>query len=214
MNKHKKLIHTLSEDVQPVTPPKSLVMRVMQWLVPSLLCGLLGFFTLGFREEIFINMASMSFIVENTFIFISGICLATAAFISATPGYKPMPVVVLTCIALTLWFSILMCASTGTPSTVMLSEISGAKGMGCTLDIILLAIIPGIITFIMLKKSAATHLGWTGALAVLAIASLAALSSRFLCHNMDPIHLVIWHFLPVLFMGFIGIFLGKKLLKW
>jgi hypothetical protein len=214
MDNNEKLIKLLSENVTPVIPQGSLIIRLTKWIIPSILCGLLGFFTLGFREEIFMNMSSAIFIIENIFIVIAGICLASAAFISATPGYKIGPVIILSTISFIIWSSIFIFSGTNTQGTDISSEMHNARGMLCTMDVILLAVIPGIITFIMLKRLATTNLGYTGAFAVLAITSIAVVSSRFMCHNMDPAHLIIWHFLPVLIMGFIGILLGKKLLKW
>lgn len=214
MNSNEKLIQALSEDIQPVTPPQPLVVRLIKWAVPSLLCGMIGFFTLGFREEIFMNMSSIRFIIENILILIAGICMATAAFISSIPGYKVLPVIILAVISSVIWAGIFLVSGNSIQGNLISTEVQNSRGMLCTMDVILLAVIPGIIIFIMLKRTAATHLGWTGSFAVVSIASIAALSSRFLCHNMDPTHLIVWHFMPVVIMGFIGILLGKKLLKW
>lgn len=213
-NNPDKLIQSLSKDLEPVSPPKPLLVRVIQWLAPAVLCGLIGFMTLGLNEAIFANMHSIQFMAENILLLVAGILLAAAAFMTAIPGYNSKMVLLLLAAGLAIWGGIFALSGGQTSAAEFSAEAANHTGILCTFDVILLTAIPGIIAFALLKKHAATNLGYSGALVVLATASIAAASSRFLCHIMDPAHLIIWHFLPVILMGIFGILLGRWLLKW
>ena len=65
-----------------------------------------------------------------------------------------------------------------------------------------------------MRKFASTHYHLAGAIALLSAFSVGALWLRLHEVNDSIVHVVEWHYLPMLAVGFIGLWLGKLLLKW
>jgi len=84
----------------------------------------------------------------------------------------------------------------------------------CTVSITLMALLPSVWTFYAMRKFASTHSRWAGGIALLSAFSIGALWLRLHEINDSITHLILWHYLPMLAIGLIGMWLGKKLLKW
>jgi len=84
----------------------------------------------------------------------------------------------------------------------------------CTLSILLVALLPATWTFYAMRKFASTHYHWAGSIALLSAFSVGALWLRLHEINDSIMHLILWHYLPMLACGFAGLWLGKKILKW
>jgi len=65
----------------------------------------------------------------------------------------------------------------------------------------------------MLRKAAPLNLEKTGMLSVLSVGALGAFGTQFICTIDSPLHFLLWHFIPVLIIGLLGVFLGKLFLK-
>ncbi|MFY9327692.1 MAG: DUF1109 domain-containing protein [Georgfuchsia sp.] len=87
-------------------------------------------------------------------------------------------------------------------------------GIECTSCILLLAILPGVWTFYITRMFASTHCHWAGSSALLAAFSVGALWLRLQEANNSILHVVEWHYLPMLAFGMLGLWLGKWLLRW
>lgn len=84
----------------------------------------------------------------------------------------------------------------------------------CTLSILLVSLLPAAWTFYAMRRYASTHYRWAGSTAVLSAFSLGALWLRLHEVNDSIYHVLLWHYLPMLAVGFFGVWLGKKLLRW
>jgi hypothetical protein len=84
----------------------------------------------------------------------------------------------------------------------------------CTLSITLLALLPAAWTFREMRRYASTQFGPAGSAAVLSAFSLGALWLRLHEVNDSVLHLMQWHYLPMLAAGLSGLWLGRLLLKW
>jgi hypothetical protein len=89
-----------------------------------------------------------------------------------------------------------------------------AHSFECTLSIILVALPPAAWTFYAMRRYASTHYRLAGGMAGLAAFSVGALWLRLHEVNDSILHLILWHYLPMLAVGLLGLWLGKKLLKW
>lgn len=87
-------------------------------------------------------------------------------------------------------------------------------GYQCTLDIGLTALLPAMWTLYALRKLASTHYRLAGSIALLSAFSIGALWLRLEEQNDSIIHLIQWHYLPMLACGLFGLWLGKLILKW
>lgn len=84
----------------------------------------------------------------------------------------------------------------------------------CTLDITFISLIPAALAFFVLRSYASTHPRWAGSFALLAAFSVGALWLRLYEVNDSILHVVQWHYLPMIGVGLIGWMLGARLLKW
>jgi hypothetical protein len=84
----------------------------------------------------------------------------------------------------------------------------------CTASITLMALLPAAWTFYAMRKFASTHYRWAGSIAVLSAFSVGALWLRLHEVNDSVVHVIEWHYLPMLAAGLLGLWLGKALLKW
>jgi len=84
----------------------------------------------------------------------------------------------------------------------------------CLLCITMFSMIPAAWMFFLLRRQAPTNLKMAGSVALIAACSIGALTLR-LSENTDSIiHLIYWHYLPMVGYALIGAWLGKKILKW
>lgn len=84
----------------------------------------------------------------------------------------------------------------------------------CTICIALLGIVPTGWTFYIMRQFACTHCQWAGGIATLSAFSIGALWLRLEEANDSIAHVVEWHYLPMLAIGVLGLWIGKRLLKW
>lgn len=84
----------------------------------------------------------------------------------------------------------------------------------CTLSITLVSLLPAAWTFYTMRQYASTHYRLAGGIALLSAFSVGALWLRLHEVNDSIIHLIQWHYLPMLAFGLTGLWLGRALLKW
>jgi hypothetical protein len=84
----------------------------------------------------------------------------------------------------------------------------------CTFSITLMALLPAAWTFYFMRNFASTHYRLAGCVALLSAFSVGALWLRLHEVNDSVVHVIEWHYLPMLVIGIVGLWLGKLLLKW
>jgi hypothetical protein len=84
----------------------------------------------------------------------------------------------------------------------------------CTASITLFSLLPAVWTFFEMRKFASTHYHWAGCIALLFAFSIGAIWLRLYEQNDSIMHVIQWHYLPMIVFGIIGLWLGKLILKW
>ena len=84
----------------------------------------------------------------------------------------------------------------------------------CTLYIAFLSLLPAAWMFYSMRKFASTHHYLAGSIALLASFSMGALSLRLYEQTDSILHVMQWHYLPMIAVSLVGLWLGKTLLKW
>lgn len=84
----------------------------------------------------------------------------------------------------------------------------------CTIFIAFLTLLPAAWMFYSMQGFASTHPYLAGSIALLAAFGVGAISLRLSEHTDSIMHVMQWHYLPMLGAGIIGLWLGKTLLKW
>ena len=206
-----QLIKTLAEDAQQVQPaphPFMLSLKLMgaaaAYLAVSLAIS-------GLRPDMMQAFDQPWFIVE--LISLVGLFIATAvgAALLAYPdlyqkrGIAFAPALMLALFLVALFFS----WSADQPPAPLPKHT-----YECTSCIILVSLLPSVWTFYAMRKFASTHSRLAGALALLSAFSIGALWLRLYEVNDSIMHVVLWHYIPMLAIGLLGLWLGKILLKW
>ncbi|MFA7398878.1 MAG: DUF1109 domain-containing protein [Sideroxydans sp.] len=87
-------------------------------------------------------------------------------------------------------------------------------GFECTLAILMVALLPGTWLLYAMRKLASTHYQWAGSIALLHAFSVGALWLRLQENNDSILHVLQWHYLPMIGFGILGLWVGKLILKW
>jgi hypothetical protein len=84
----------------------------------------------------------------------------------------------------------------------------------CTTYIAFSSILPAALIFGLLRKGASVMPMQAGLLAVIAAASVSAVTLRLAEANDEIMHLLSWHYLPSIIFAILGALLGRYLLRW
>jgi hypothetical protein len=77
-----------------------------------------------------------------------------------------------------------------------------------------MTLLPSAWTFFSMRQFASTHYRVAGSVVLLSAFSVGALWLRLHEQTDSIIHLIEWHYLPMIAVGLIGLLLGKMLLRW
>ena len=77
-----------------------------------------------------------------------------------------------------------------------------------------LTLLPAAWMLYVMRSLASTHPHLAGSIALLSAFSIGALSLRLSEQTDSIMHVMQWHYLPMIAVGLIGLGLGKLLLKW
>lgn len=207
-NSTEQLIQDLSSGLAPVTPLESPVKRVFRWLGVIVLCLFAGFFLTGVREDWRVVFSSPILIAQNVLILLGILSSSVAAILLSVPGNerrKSTGVIVL--IPFLAWGVLVLIGAMVAP------EFSPGIGISCMADISVFAILPASFLFYFLRKGSVLRIQSAGFYALLAAAGVGAWALQFTCHNDELAHLLLWHFLPVLVLGFLGSRLAQFFMK-
>ena len=211
------LIAKLVKDLRPVKQLPSAGCCSSSWFMVAFSFVALSVFLLGgLRYDLLKVIHYPGFQLVNSFILLSGLLAAYAAFDLRIPRTRPgLKIKFLLLSATLIWIGLF---------SYFLQEVDWREVGAhftvehyihhCLIDFSLIMAVPVFSIFYMLKKGASTHPFWSGYAAFLAAASFAAIGMRFLCPLDDTAHLLVWHFLPVVIFVVIGSLIGKYLLRW
>ncbi len=87
-------------------------------------------------------------------------------------------------------------------------------GSECSVTVFALTLVPAIALFYRLRRLAPAHPLQMGALAALGSAVFGAGAVWIYCPVANPLHDLVWHFLPMVAITAVGGLLGRKMLRW
>lgn len=206
--KTEDFIHEIAEGSRPVRQLDSPVVRFVRWSLISFLCLGVGLAVFGVRPDLESVVQTPSFFLQGFFALSLAVLSALSAFILSVPDKRKPWLHIVPGTTLVLWLGVIV------QVFITSNGIHGGLGLSCIRDIVVLGLLPGAFLFLMIGKAAPLKIGRVGLLAGLSVAALGALGTQFICRNDDPLHILLWHYVPVLLLGGIGFFLGRLILKW
>lgn len=215
MTKTLDLITKLSCDIKPVKP----LGKPLKWFLN--LTFLLIFYAVivqiffGMRSDILAQLKRPLFALEVILmLLLFFFSTASATFTMYPDLYQKSRLLKIPYIIFFALFAIFLAQFFTTNDQLMvLPEVTLHK-MECTICIMFLSLIPAAITFAILQKGASTLPLQSGIFTILSASALGYLMLRFQEQNDSISHLLIWHYLPILFFALVGALIGWKLLKW
>jgi hypothetical protein len=209
-----EVIRQLADDVRPVRPLRPLALRVASWLVVAVLSLLVVMLLMGVRRELGDAADRTDFAVEAMLLVLTAVSAAVGALLVSIPGagesrrVRWVPVGLgVACLMLAAgeWA---YAAATGAPTGRL------TFAWHCVYKTTSVAAVPGIVLFVMLRRGAPLHAAWAGLLALLATTAVGVLGANIICPNDRPLHMLLWHVLPLMIFSGAGAALGRWLLRW
>ena len=167
----------------------------------------------GLRPDIAQKLHERFFIPELLFLGAISFSSAAAALFLSRPDAMQKPGIRWLPFLFMVPWAALAGLNMGTMDTTVMQTVDSMR-FDCAGCILLCALVPAIVMFVMVKKGAVASSGWAGGMTALSVAMFAYLCMRVIEQNDDPLHLLVWHALPVFVLCFIGTVIGKMTLRW
>jgi hypothetical protein len=208
-----ELIQQLAAEARPVRRLRPLAVRVTVWLLlagASLAAVMLW---MGARRELRDTADGLDFTIEAGLLLLTALSAVIGAMLVSVPGAASrrarwIPVGLGVASVLLAVGELVYAAMTGGPT----GQLTFA--WHCVYKTTSVALVPGIVLFIMLRRAAPLHVAWAGLLAALATASVGVLGANIICPVDRPLHMLLWHVLPLMLFAGLGAALGRWLLRW
>ncbi|CAH1904640.1 MAG: hypothetical protein DID90_2727552547 [Candidatus Nitrotoga sp. LAW] len=205
------LINRLAQDtaaVKPAPHPYMLSLKWMGWAATYLLLSLV---LSGLRPDLMLKLHQPWFVAEIAVL--AGIFIATSvsAALLAFPDLHQMRRLAFTPVVMFALFVLVMFLAWQADNPPAPLPVHSFE---CTIGITLMSLLPAAWTFFEMRKFASTHYHCAGSIALLSAFSVGALWLRLHEVNDSIMHVVGWHYLPMIVFGIAGLWLGKRMLKW
>jgi hypothetical protein len=205
------LVARLAQDAPAVKPAPHPFMLSMQWAGAAAIYLAVSLAISGPRPDLMEEFHSPWFVAELAMLFCIFIITALSAALLAFPdlhqkrrlAYAPaLPFLLFLVVMFFAW-------QADTPPSPL-----PVHSFHCTLSITLMTLLPASWTFWSIRKFASTHYRLAGSAALLSAFSVGAIWLRLHEATNSITHVIEWHYLPMLAIGLLGLWLGKLLLKW
>jgi hypothetical protein len=197
------LIHDLARQGSRVRPTPHYLVRFTVWVAASILCMALGILALGIRSDLAAEWHSGTFLVQAALAIGLAAASAGSALLLSVPGKTNSLHIYLPAALLLAWVMLLV------GSFLTASHMDLGQGLHCARNIVALTLIPGFLLYCILRAAAPLRSSLVGLLAALGAASLGCLATRFVCQVDDPLHILVWHYLPILGLSAVGGLIGR-----
>jgi hypothetical protein len=205
------LVISLAQDDSPSPPASPPILLSLRWLAGAGAYLAASLWISGVRPDLMHAFHNPLFDAEIAALALILVTTALSAAVLAFPDLHQMRrTALLPAVPFTLLVIILFIAWRADVPPAPLPVHS----FECTVSITLFSLLPAAWTFYSMRRFASTHARWAGSIALLSAFSVGALWLRLHELNDSIVHVVEWHYLPMLGIGLIGWWLGKIVLKW
>lgn len=209
-----ELIRDLAATAAPVRRLPRWTRRAAVWLGVALLSAATVVAAIGARRDLLDALATPAFAMGELMLLAVAVTAACAALILSVPGEERSSLVrwlpVTAALIVLLW---------GAGELVWAAAAGGTTGRvgfawHCIARTVAVGLVPGIVLLTMVKSAAPLRAAWAGLLALLATSAIGVFGTNMICPNDRPMHLLLWHVLPMTLIAAAGIALGRWLFTW
>jgi hypothetical protein len=217
-----ELITSLTETAAPTRPAAGPFILFLRWSAYAVLYIAILLFFFGFRDDIRdqLNYNSLFRFEIGALASLLIASLLSASTLSFPDMHQKELIVWLPVLPLLCFIDVLYAS--------WLIEVQSTPWMGdtrpraplpdhdiiCLLCITLFSVLPAAVMIRALRQQATTHYYAAGGIALLASSSLGCLTLRLSEKTNSIPHLVEWHYLPMAGFSLLGLWLGRRYLKW
>jgi hypothetical protein len=202
-----ELIDRLVADAGPVKPLLSPARRALLWGVAAGICVALGVLHFGLRDDAAEVWHSVGVVLRIVLLAAITWLAVVTAFRLSVPGHDSR--------AWSRWYPL---ALLGVLVAIVTGEVvigALADGMGspllswsCVRKVAFVGALPAALAIVLIQRASAIEPRWAALLGVLAAGAAGALTSELACPMHAPIHILLWHVLPVAASAVLGAVLG------
>lgn len=211
MNKLDSLVESLAADAKPIKKLPSPLRLTLLWSIAAIIYLAVTLLLSGFRADIVQSLRHPWFDMELLALLTVFVSAMLSAAVLAFPDLHQKRKLAWTPAVSFLLFTAVMAGAWLADSPPSPKPVHSIE---CTASITLTTLLPALWTFLSLRRYASTHSQWAGSVALLSAFSVGAIWLRLHEETDSIAHVVVWHYLPMLAIGLIGFWLGKRLLKW
>lgn len=161
----------------------------------------------GTRPDLLSKLCEPAFVVDAALVALLFGCSTIAALQSAVPGERSAAARA-TVLVLAAWLF-----SSAQAFYAESQQAAFVLGVRCVERVAALSALPALVLIAMLRRAAPLRAEVSGLFALLASSSAAALGARALCSKDDGLHLLLWHWGPVMVTAMMGAFMGRLVLR-
>ncbi len=198
-----KLIESLSLDLKPVTVLRYTTRDYLITVAIGFFSVLAGLAVSGLRVDILTVLASPRFILETFILLILALASSVAALQMSLPNLNHTKLKWILATTLLLWLASITYFYFQSNSPIV------SQGFSCSKEIFFVSLFSTLFIYFFTKKSAPLYRSTLGWIILTSGAAYGAIATQFSCSVSEPFHLLAWHALPVLIIGFMGLGLGK-----
>ncbi|MEN6584980.1 MAG: DUF1109 domain-containing protein [Sulfuricella sp.] len=206
-----ELVGRLAQDAAPVKPAPHPFVLSLGWVAGAALYLALSLWITGLRPDLMQKLHQPWFVAELVALALIFVATSLSAAVLAFPDLHQMRRTALAPAGMFALFTVFMFFAWRADVPPAPLPVHSFR---CTLYIVLFSLLPAAWTFFSMRKFASTHERWAGSIALLSAFSIGALWMRLHEVNDSIIHVILWHYLPMLGIGLVGWWLGRRLLKW
>lgn len=210
-----RLIERLAAEVRPVRRLVDPTRRAALWTAVALVCVAVGVVYFGVRHNLGAAMGSATYVARVGLLGATMWLAVVSAFRMAVPGYERR-----------VWARWWPLVALGALMAVTAAELTTAAVLGqagaplahwtCVRKLALVGAVPAVFAILLIERAAPLDPVWTALLGMLAAGSAGALTSELACPLREPMHVMLWHVLPVAVAAGAGtmvVVLGLRLLR-
>lgn len=205
------LIGQLAQEGGAVKPALHPLKLGLQWMALSAAYLLVLLLVSGVRNELAVAFENPWFAIEVALLVAMYIATSVSAALLSFPDvYQMRRAVWMPLAVFGVFACVLFMAWRGDVPPAPLP----IHGIECTLAILMVALLPGAGLLYAMRQLASTHYQSAGSIALLHAFSVGALWLRLQENNDSILHVLQWHYLPMIGFGILGLWVGKLILKW
>ncbi|MFA5172446.1 MAG: DUF1109 domain-containing protein [Sulfuriferula sp.] len=206
-----KQIASLVADADSVQLAPSPLILWLKWMAIAVVYIVISLLVLGVRSDVWVRLHSAMFLAEMGVLVAIVATTALSASLLAYPDmYQRSRWTLIPIFMFVIFVGVIALAwQADNPSSP-----PPVHSYQCSLTIAVLALLPAAWMFYSMRQLASTHRRFAGGVVMLSAFSIGAVTLRLSEQTNSIIHVIEWHYLPMIGVALLGVWLGKRLLKW